>query len=191
MSERIPKRDWAPGPWQDEPDRLFWKDEETGYECLAYRSSVSGSLCGYVGVKRRHPAWKIHYTGCSAEAYKKYHESYRRWVHLHGWKSLDAEKMPATPKTIKGIGEAILELDVHGGLTFSDFMANRGRDSVWHFGFDTGHAFDFMPAMDALLRKIGSNLPQRDEEYRDLKYVRGEVSRLAQQIKMTEKHFAP
>lgn len=45
----------APGPWQDEPDRVQWEDKKTYYRCLVLRN-INGSLCGYVGVPRNHPA---------------------------------------------------------------------------------------------------------------------------------------
>ncbi len=48
------KAAWGPGPWQDEPDKEQWADEETGYACLIKRNH-SGALCGYVGVPEGHP----------------------------------------------------------------------------------------------------------------------------------------
>ncbi len=50
----IPKAEWGPGPWQDEPDTKDWT--HLGYRCLIIRNTlVSGSLCGYVGVPPGHP----------------------------------------------------------------------------------------------------------------------------------------
>lgn len=43
-----------PGPWQDEPDKVQWQDEETGLPCLVVRGPM-GALCGYVGVPNGHP----------------------------------------------------------------------------------------------------------------------------------------
>lgn len=53
MAEReIPKSEWGPGPWQDEPDRLEWT--HAGLPCLAVRSRY-GNWCGYAAVPPSHP----------------------------------------------------------------------------------------------------------------------------------------
>jgi hypothetical protein len=50
----LDKTDWGPGPWHDEPDKLQWIDDATGFDCLIVRAN-SGALCGYVGVGPGHP----------------------------------------------------------------------------------------------------------------------------------------
>lgn len=52
--------DFEDGPWKDEPDRVSWTDEATGYPCLIVRGGV-GALCGYVGVPPGHPFYGSHY----------------------------------------------------------------------------------------------------------------------------------
>jgi hypothetical protein len=49
------KSTWGDGPWQEEPDKVQWIDEATGFDCLARRGPM-GSWCGYVGVPPGHPA---------------------------------------------------------------------------------------------------------------------------------------
>ena len=44
---------WPKGSWDDEPDRLEWR--HLGFPCLIVRSSLSGALCGYVGLPLEHP----------------------------------------------------------------------------------------------------------------------------------------
>ena len=39
------------GPWNDEPDKMQWKDPATGLPCLIVRNQM-GALCGYVGVSK-------------------------------------------------------------------------------------------------------------------------------------------
>ena len=58
----VDKTGWGMGPWQDEPDKVQWRDESTGYPCLIVRAP-SGALCGYVGVGYEHPAFGKHYDG--------------------------------------------------------------------------------------------------------------------------------
>lgn len=48
------REDWPPGPWDSEPDRVEWRDEQTGLPCLIVRGPV-GALCGYVAVPPGHP----------------------------------------------------------------------------------------------------------------------------------------
>ena len=57
----LPKKKWGPGPWQDEPDEVFWTDDVTGFECAILRHMHCGQLCGYVAVPKGHPAYGKHY----------------------------------------------------------------------------------------------------------------------------------
>lgn len=45
---------WPRGEWDSEPDRVQWRDEATGFECLIRRGG-GGAWCGYVGVPLGHP----------------------------------------------------------------------------------------------------------------------------------------
>lgn len=46
---------WGPGPWQDEPDLVEWRnDDYPGVPMLVARSAA-GHLCGYVAVPHGHP----------------------------------------------------------------------------------------------------------------------------------------
>lgn len=47
---------WGSGPWDDEPDKAQWVDEQTDLDCLIVRNRY-GALCGYVGVPSTHPAY--------------------------------------------------------------------------------------------------------------------------------------
>jgi hypothetical protein len=50
-------------PWESEPDRAEWFDAATGYKCRIERQKSSGTLCGYVGVFKGHPAYGEMYEG--------------------------------------------------------------------------------------------------------------------------------
>ena len=56
----VDKSEWGDGPWQKEPDKRQWLDEQTGLPCLIVRGP-SGSLCGYVGVSQSHPDFQKGY----------------------------------------------------------------------------------------------------------------------------------
>ena len=89
---------------------------------------------------------------------------------------------------LHGQGYGMVDVDVHGGLTFADFCADSeepeaichvaapGRpDRVWWLGFDCGHAFDFQPGIMSFEAIPGM-------VYRDLAYVVEQVTQLAIQL---------
>jgi GNAT superfamily N-acetyltransferase len=88
------------------------------------------------------------------------------------------------------------ELEVHGGLTFSDKCDDgpHGRichipepgkpHNVWWFGFDCGHAWDFTPMLHGPLMQ-GLGILRHAEPwavYRGVGYVITEVQALARQL---------
>ena len=161
------KTGWARGPWDSEPDKRQWHDDETDLPCLIVRGP-SGALCGYVGVAPDHPAYGLDYD----------HWSYGD----------DGKPAPLTPTQ-----EAINAIEVHGGLTFASgcrhsddpsrgichIPAAGAADHVWWFGFDCAHCNDLSPAWPR-------SYPLEDEEYRTQGYVEREVRKLAKQLKALE-----
>lgn len=150
----IDKRaEWAErGEWDDEPDKMQWPDPETGLPCLIVRGP-SGALCGYVGVPDTHP-----------------------------WHGKDYSELPDYGP------------EVHGGLTFASACQHTDDetqhichvpgpgepDNVWWFGFDCAHSGDVMPKY---LKEYGGPFGRTDwEQYRNIGYVRGQVTHLAQQL---------
>lgn len=145
----IDKSTWGDGPWQDEPDRAEWVDPTTGLTCLVLRANPRmGNLCGYVAVPPDHP--------------------------------------------LQGAHPDSFDVDVHGGLTHAGPCMEDDRPQaervchvpppgepgdVWWFGFDCGHGFDRMPAIEA---DIGG--PMLGATYRPLAYVVDQCTRLARQL---------
>lgn len=97
---RLDKSDWPAGPWQDEPDKVQWVDEATGYDCLIVRNH-GGALCGYVGVPEGHPYHGVGYSGC-------------------------AQKPPCGESYCGHSPDSRTE--VHGGLTFADGCNEPSRE---------------------------------------------------------------
>lgn len=62
------KSAWGDGPWQDEPDKIQYVDEETGLSCLIKRNHY-GALCGYVGVPNNHPYYGVSYQDVDADVH--------------------------------------------------------------------------------------------------------------------------
>ena len=89
-----------------------------------------------------------------------------------------------------------LDVDVHGGPTFSEacMEGNQERsichipgpgdpDHVWWIGFDTGHAWDLLPGKDSMLKGCGiESYHDPLEEYRTLAYVESQCAELARQL---------
>ena len=90
----------------------------------------------------------------------------------------------------------IPNVDVHGGLTFSDACHDSGDehgichvpstgepDHVWWFGFDCAHCWDSSPRdlMHANERGYPFTI-MSDEEYRTLSYVKNQCASLAKQL---------
>lgn len=82
-----------------------------------------------------------------------------------------------------------VDVDVHGGLTFSEFCREGAEehgichapgpgepDRVWWLGFDCGHSCDIIPQADW---SFDRGMPS---SYRDIAYVKRECTRLAAQL---------
>ena len=66
MSEEIKKveydkSEWPKGEWDNEPDRIDFI--HAGFSCFILRNRL-GAWCGYVGVPKDHPLYKVHYNDC-------------------------------------------------------------------------------------------------------------------------------
>lgn len=170
----IPKSEWGPGPWQDEPDEHQWVDDKTGYACMIRRNPL-GALNGYAAVPPTHPAWGLHYEGCLQAEYEVYSEAV--------WKSMRDETacVVPRPKKVTPVGQRLSRIRVHGGLTWSGPLDAHERD--WWFGFDCGHFGDLMPAMMAFERSMATHfLRQPNFIYRDIAFVASQVGMLARRL---------
>lgn len=122
------KRDWplraSLSPWLNEPDKVQFMSS-AGYPCLIVRSH-HGAFCGYVAVPSTHPAFGYSYQGFSqliADIISEQHrESLIEWGKSGHPKDKDGfpDVNLSTPDTeITPIGQSIIDIRVHGGLTYS------------------------------------------------------------------------
>ena len=88
-----------------------------------------------------------------------------------------------------------VDADVHGGLTYAGLCQEGPEDKtichipgpgepdrVWWLGFDCGHAWDVMPAMQARERERGwAPIHMPDSSYKAVAYVKAECTSLARQ----------
>ena len=159
------KTAWGFGPWMEEPDKLQWSDPTTRIPCLIVRNELGG-LCGYAGVASGHPLFMIDYGACSNKPPCVNESGYNPYCD-HSPESL---------------------LEAHGGITFAGLCRKDKKEHgichipgpgepevVWWFGFDCGHYQDFLPGMDRIIANaLGV--------YRDLSYVKAQVTNLAGQL---------
>lgn len=164
------KSEWGDGPWQDEPDKVQWKDAETGLPCLANRGPA-GAWCGYVGVSEGHPAFEKHYDAV--------YDLFPGWdeeghLEVHGGLTYSNHCAEGPEES------SICHVPEPGE-----------PDHVWWLGFDCAHSGDVMPSVEASNRKRYEEtrdpiwLPLRapwGESYKTLDYVRQETTRLAAQL---------
>lgn len=120
------KTDWGFGEWRNEPDKVTWVDEQTGYPCIILRGPVAGALNGYIGVPIYHPAYGLSYDGCTQQDHDQRSDAYRKAItniknDSKGrpiFEQINFGNLPETP-VVPDIGDKIRDLRVHGGLTFS------------------------------------------------------------------------
>ena len=170
----IPKKDWPPGPWHDEPDELKWVDPETGYSCLLLRGP-SGSWCGFVGIPEGHPLYGVAYSEPAKLPFLLVLNLLRINGHAFLYRE-EAVKGTATPENF---------LSCHGGITYTSDSRGDDNDGRWWFGFDCAHAFDLMPYHEASFSKK-PELRSTEDVYRDLEYAKTECACLAEQLKFIE-----
>jgi hypothetical protein len=205
--DSLPKKAWGPGPWQHERDQYRWIHD--GLDCYIYRhSEVTGSLNGYVAVPPEHPWWgKAHNEciatpACEPDAPLDLDEMAESGIPVPRQGSRMREMMSEPRWSCAHRPESLLE--VHGGVTYAGPMTlihdDSGDTFSWGFGFDTGHAGDLCPAMDATLRLIYLAKPGGAAEwaehqrimnsgtfgntYKPYAYVKAETDRLAEQLAM-------
>lgn len=152
------------GPWIGEPDKAQWVDPTTNLDCMINRGPT-GAWCGYVGVPFEHS--------------------------LHGADSED------------------VSVFAHGGLNYSALCEEDhpegichvpapGRpDDVWWLGFACVSLFDLAPVQvyaesalaaieisdphELLFGEVVRSFRER-MTYRDMEYVIGETTHLAEQL---------
>lgn len=80
---------------------------------------------------------------------------------------------PYFEKCVYEFDEALLELDVHGGITFSDYLDK----DTYAIGFDCAHAADYVPSR---------GVAPYPTTWKDEFFVREELEHLARQLKEKE-----
>ena len=179
-------------PWETEPSSLDFEAE--GLPCVMRRNPGWGTWCGYVGVGPEHPLFGLP-TNHPLKLPASWFEGRRG---LQGTGSMDMFMHILRGKDLLESCEISIALQVHGGCNFAESSPpGREPDGRWWFGFDCGHAGDFVPGgemLDEMKRQMIDSMPDEARKtmrrivfgeaaiYRDQQYVVGECQSLAAQL---------
>lgn len=193
--ERIPKEEWEPGPWHEEPDEAHWRYRDQF--CFMLRGPF-GSWNGYVAVLPGHPFWGKHQSECILNCEPRFIELPTGNTSLDvSWRRM-LESGRVNRETYDCHHHLGYLIEVHGGITWASYANEIIRhpdadDLTWCIGFDCGHAWDVAPGMDAVMREMRKQHPEYglspmselripDSVYRDFAYVQKQVNNLAEQV---------
>lgn len=186
------KSEWGHGEWQDEPDKVQWRDKATGLPCLIVRNH-SGAWCGYVGLDETHPLHGKGYNDVSVDVHGgltfagfcRSHtaDDYQKSLQRMEVSREEAKKYPvgAAARRLKEWSPVMNDFDAWKKQCEATYIchipAPGEPERVWWLGFDCSHLDDVSPAYD--------HKYEFDSEswYKDIGYVRSEVTKLAAQLK--------
>lgn len=149
------RESWEDGPWQVEPDKMYWVDIPTDLDCLILRHQDLGHLCGYVGIPRTHPYWQM-----------SYDEAELADIHVHGGLTY----------------AAACSADSHSEMEVCHVALPGREKALWWLGFDAAHGRDTIPGMMRLNIIYGLGFPPTWATYKDLTYMQKECESLARQL---------
>jgi hypothetical protein len=180
-------------PWESEPDSLDF--EADGLPCVMRRNTNFGTWCGYVGIDREHPLFDLP-TNHPLKLPASWFEGRRP---LEGASPFDLFMHIVSGATsIDDACPISLAFQVHGGVNYSeDHVPGLTPDGRWWFGFDCGHAGDYMPGNENITKimdELVDSMPDEARDtmrrivsgekkvYRDQQYVVSECQSLAAQL---------
>lgn len=159
-NDKCARAEWEPGPWDSEPDKVQWKDDATGLDCLANRHPRNGNWCGYVGLPPGHRFHGVDYDDVKIEGNEDC------YVRVHGGLTFASECEPADDPS-RGICHV---------------AAPGEPDKLWWLGFDCAHSDDASPRDYYWARTRGYPFSPVYGTYKSLAYVKAECARLAEQL---------
>ena len=163
------------GPWLGEADKVSWRDQASGYDCIMLRDTSRGFLSGYVGLPRDHPLW-----GWECEAVPS-----DLGIDVHGGLTYSAicQDGPSPQRRIVTEAQRICHSPhrLLGHIPFKHATDHRvANDDAWWLGFSCDHAYDLSPG--DLRPGAGFMKAEVGASYRDDGYVARETTALAAQL---------
>lgn len=114
------KARWGDGPWANEPDRVQFTDQATGYPILLRRTDHTGCWCGYVGIPKDHPYFQKtddKHTPSSRDLFMKLsHDALKKYG---GFSQMPEGAVPDVLEQHPDYEPKLYELDCHGGVTYT------------------------------------------------------------------------
>lgn len=164
------------GPWLGEADKVSWRDEASGYDCIMLRDTHRGFLSGYVGIPSDHPLW-----GWESEAVPP-----DIGIEVHGGLTYSrlCEHGPSPARRLAVEARRICHVVVRPAVHHDVEHATDHRvenPHAWWFGFACDHAYDLVPG-DGMWAPHPSS-SELARTYRDDAYVVRETIALAAQLR--------
>ena len=164
------------GPWLGEADKVCWRDEQTGLECIMLRQTGDGFLCGYVGVPRDHPLWGWDHKALPEDL----------GIEVHGGLTYSriCDQGPSPTGGLVSEARRICDTPVRPAPSRPMSYATSHRPAephTWWFGFECGHVYDVLPGARPDRQRFLSL--ETGAEYRDDTYVVREILNLARQLR--------
>lgn len=164
------------GPWLGEADKVSWRDEASGYECIMLRDTRGGFLCGYVGIPSDHPLWGWDDDAVPSDI----------GIEVHGGityaRQCQAGPTPARRLAVEARRICHVELSPAVYHEVAHATDHRVQDPhAWWFGFSCDHAYDLVPGDGR--RSIPASSSELARTYRDDAYVVRETVALAAQLR--------
>lgn len=164
------------GPWLGEADKVSWRDEAGGYECIMLRDTRGGFLCGYVGVPSGHPLWGWRSKAVPADI----------GIDVHGGITY-AQQCQAGPTPVRRLAvearricDVVISPAVHHEVQHATDHRVADRHAWW-FGFSCNHPYDLVPSDGR--RAVPTSSSELARTYRDDGYVVRETLALAAQLR--------
>ena len=164
------------GPWLGEADKISWRDEASGYDCIMLRDTEDGFLSGYVGIPHDHPLWGWDNGAVPSDI----------GIEVHGGLTYSrlCEEGPSPARRLAVEARRICHVTLRPAVYHPVAHAtdHRGEDPhAWWFGFSCDHAYDLIPRHAQVPSRPKSSELART--YRDDAYVVRETVALAAQLR--------
>jgi len=164
------------GPWLGEADKVSWRDEASGYDCIMLRDTDDGFLSGYVGIPHDHPLWGWDDGAVPSDI----------GIEVHGGLTYSrlCEEGPSPARRLAVEARRICHVTLRPAVYHPVAHATDHRvedPHAWWFGFSCDHAYDLIPRHAQVPSRPKSSELART--YRDDAYVVRETVALAAQLR--------
>ena len=164
------------GPWLGEADKISWRDEASGYDCIILRDTEDGFLSGYVGIPHDHPLWGWDNGAVPSDI----------GIEVHGGLTYSrlCEEGPSPARRLAVEARRICHVTLRPAVYHPVAHATDHRvedPHAWWFGFSCDHAYDLIPRHAQVPSRPKSSELART--YRDDAYVVRETVALAAQLR--------